>query len=65
MVDRAPSPPEARGDLPRPTLQFRLRSWRAFQRALDPLAPPKPLRRAEPLEGGVPPEQLEALEEPR
>ena len=28
---------------PRPTLQFRLRAWRAFQRALDPLAPPRPL----------------------
>jgi hypothetical protein len=51
--------------LPRPTLQFRLRSWRAFQRALDPLAPPRPLRRTEPLEGRLPPEQLEALEEPR
>jgi hypothetical protein len=64
MVDRA-RPPEARGILPRPTLQFRLRSWRAFQRALDPLAPPKPLRRAQPPENGVPPEQLEALEQPR
>jgi hypothetical protein len=62
MVDRAP---EVRGVLPRPTLQFRLRSWRAFQRALDPLGPPKPLRRAEPLERGVAPEQFEALEEPR
>jgi hypothetical protein len=34
-----------RGSLPRPTLQFRLKAWRAFQRSLDPLAPPKPLRR--------------------
>jgi hypothetical protein len=31
--------------LPRPTVQFKLRSWRQFQRALDPLAPPKPLPR--------------------
>ena len=30
--------------VPRPTLQYRLKAWRAFQRALDPLAPPKPLR---------------------
>ena len=30
--------------LPRPTLQYRLKAWRTFQRALDPLAPPKPLR---------------------
>jgi hypothetical protein len=50
MVKRAWMPPEAREagpklvDLPRPTLRFRLEAWRAFQRALDPLAPPKPLR---------------------
>jgi hypothetical protein len=31
--------------LPRPTMQFRLRAWQAFQRLLDPFAPPKPLRR--------------------
>jgi hypothetical protein len=31
--------------LPRPTLQFRVKAWRAFQRMLDPFAPPKPLRR--------------------
>ena len=30
-------------ELPAPTEQFRLRAWREFQRALDPLAPPKPL----------------------
>ena len=29
--------------LPRPTTQFRRRAWLEFQRALDPLAPPKPL----------------------
>ena len=29
--------------LPAPTTQFRLRAWREFQKALDPLAPPKPL----------------------
>jgi hypothetical protein len=41
----------ARGDttrateaaLPFPTAQFRRRAWLLFQRALDPLAPPKPL----------------------
>jgi hypothetical protein len=26
--------------LPQPTMRFRRRSWMAFQRALDPLAPP-------------------------
>jgi hypothetical protein len=31
------------GGLPRPTLRFRLRAWREFQHALDPLASPKPL----------------------
>jgi hypothetical protein len=38
--------PGARGteSLPRPSIQFRIACWRAFQRALDPLAPPKPLR---------------------
>jgi hypothetical protein len=29
--------------LPLPTLRFRRRAWRAFQRTLDPLAPPKRL----------------------
>jgi hypothetical protein len=41
----------ARGDtarardaaIPRPTMQFRRRAWLLFQRALDPLASPKPL----------------------
>jgi hypothetical protein len=33
-----------RGRLPRPSPQFRRRAWLAFQKALDPLAPPKPLR---------------------
>jgi hypothetical protein len=41
----------ARGDttrateaaLPLPTTRFRRRAWLLFQRALDPLAPPKPL----------------------
>jgi hypothetical protein len=33
--------------LPSPTTQFRRRAWLLFQRALDPLAPPKrlPMRR--------------------
>jgi hypothetical protein len=30
--------------LPLPTAQFRHRAWIEFQRAIDPLAPPKPLR---------------------
>jgi hypothetical protein len=29
--------------LPNPSTQFRRRAWLAFQRALDPLAPPRPL----------------------
>jgi hypothetical protein len=32
------------GRVPRPSPQFRRRSWLLFQRALDPLAPPKPLK---------------------
>ena len=32
-----------RKEIPAPTEQFRLRAWREFQKALDPLAPPKPL----------------------
>ena len=69
MRNRASDPPGTRGGLPRPTLRYRLEAWRAFQRALDPLAPPKPLRRAdggaEPPERLPPTEQLEGLEEPR
>jgi hypothetical protein len=29
--------------MPAPSMQFRRRAWLAFQRALDPLAPPKRL----------------------
>lgn len=29
---------------PQPTASYRRRAWLDFQRALDPLAPPKPLR---------------------
>jgi hypothetical protein len=29
--------------LPTASMQFRRRAWLQFQRALDPLAPPKPL----------------------
>jgi hypothetical protein len=29
--------------LPKPTAWFRRRAWLRFQRALDPLAPPRPL----------------------
>ena len=35
------TPPES---LPLPTTQYRRRAWLAFQRAIDPLAAPKPLR---------------------
>jgi hypothetical protein len=34
----------ARGRMPRPSPQFRRRSWIEFQRAIDPLAPPKSVR---------------------
>jgi hypothetical protein len=30
--------------LPSPTARFRRRAWLEFQKALDPLAPPKPLK---------------------
>jgi hypothetical protein len=30
--------------LPRPTASFRRRAWLQFQRAIDPLAKPKPYR---------------------
>ena len=30
-------------ELPIPSMQFRRRAWRGYQRALDPLASPKPL----------------------
>jgi hypothetical protein len=30
--------------LPLPTAQFRRRAWLEFQRAIDPLAPPRPPR---------------------
>ena len=33
--------------LPLPTQRFRRQAWFAFERALDPLAPPKPLPPAE------------------
>ncbi len=56
MVNRAP---HARGrgagddnnqmsQLPHPTMHYRLEAWRRFQLALDPLAPPKPLRQPRP-----------------
>lgn len=50
MPRKIPDLPEARGsrgqddhDLPRATLRFKLRAWREFQHALDPLGPSKPL----------------------
>jgi hypothetical protein len=30
--------------LPQPTMSFRRRAWMQFQRAIDPLARPKPFR---------------------
>jgi hypothetical protein len=45
LQDGARGPGERGSDgLPRPSIQFRIAAWRTFQRALDPLAPPKPLR---------------------
>jgi hypothetical protein len=38
-------------DLLRPTASFRRRAWREFQRALDPLGPPKALPSAVPPSG--------------
>jgi hypothetical protein len=35
-------------ELPQPSLRYRRRAWRDFQRALDPLNPPKPLRLSRP-----------------
>lgn len=35
-------------NLPAPSMRFRRKSWLDFQRALDPLAPPKPLPRTRP-----------------
>ena len=40
---RAAAPGEPTAGLPLPTQRFRRQAWLAFQRALDPLAPPKPL----------------------
>jgi len=34
--------------IPQPTASFRRRAWLDFQRAIDPLGPPKPLRRLQP-----------------
>ena len=50
----APSSPvaasaEQSDPLPKPTPQYRRRAWLEFQRALDPLAPVKPLRVRRPL----------------
>jgi hypothetical protein len=35
-------------EVPRPTASFRRRAWLEFQRALDPLGPPRPMRRGRP-----------------
>jgi hypothetical protein len=39
-----PTLPRDDDTLPQPTAQFRRRAWVVFQRALDPLAPPRPVR---------------------
>jgi hypothetical protein len=36
-------PDEEERGVPVPTESFRRRAWRQFERALDPLAPPRPL----------------------
>ena len=36
-------PNEEERGVPVPTESFRRRAWRQFERALDPLAPPRPL----------------------
>gem|GEM_PF-5388976 len=48
MAQGASNPRAPRHGLPLPTPQFRLKAWHTFQRALDPLARPKPLRRPRP-----------------
>lgn len=37
-----------RTGLPTPSMRFRRQAWLEFQRALDPLAPPKPLPMQQP-----------------
>jgi len=41
LVDRGDTNDDQ--SLPSPSMQFRRRAWLEFQRALDPLGPPKPL----------------------
>jgi hypothetical protein len=57
MVSRGPLiPRDAREELENAddlglahaSLRYRLKAWRAFQRALDPLGPPKPFRPPKP-----------------
>jgi hypothetical protein len=43
--------------LPLPSQRFRRRSWLTFQRALDPLAPPKPVPPAAPTPRRRPPRE--------
>jgi hypothetical protein len=45
MVRRTQQKEVAKHEAPvKPTMDFRRRAWREFQRALDPLGSPKPLR---------------------
>jgi hypothetical protein len=48
MAQRASHPRAPRHGLPLPTPQFRLKAWHTFQRALDPFARPRPLKRPRP-----------------
>jgi hypothetical protein len=41
LVDRGDTNEDQ--SLPSPSMQFRRRAWLEFQRALDPLGPPRPL----------------------
>jgi hypothetical protein len=42
--EKPPDMPDNLKSLPTPTVAFRRRAWLQFQRAIDPLAQPKPLK---------------------
>jgi hypothetical protein len=56
VVARGDTTRATEADLPLPTMRFRRRAWLLFQRALDPLAPPKelPTEALRPLRHGPP-----------
>jgi hypothetical protein len=43
LVGRGDTATNKDEELPTPSMQFRRRAWRDYQRARDPLASPKPL----------------------